>query len=175
MRGTGSDGEFGVAGVCDRHVAEFFERRAGFREERRIAAIARGDHDGYAAAHQAIDFDAERALSAGEPARIEIVTEAEVGAVDQQAFAVLVPLLDAVDGAQHVADFAGAIGADYFQAEQLAARRYAGDGSQWFELEIRRFVGFVACFAAGNWSGRICVPVACDDSGYVRSVTRFVC
>ena len=84
MRRADGDGEVGVARVIDRQS----HSRAGRADrglERAVAGIAGGDHDDDAGFHQAIDLDAERALAAGEPLRLEVVAEAHVHAVDEQA------------------------------------------------------------------------------------------
>src|SRR6185295_12323504 len=75
-------------------------------DKRRVAAVTGRDDHHHAATHQTIHFDTQRALAAGKPPWIEIVTEAHVHAMNQQAFAVLIPALDLVDGHEHPAHFA---------------------------------------------------------------------
>ena len=89
MSGADGDGEIGIAGIGDIHFAIAGFGSAGSGDDGGIAAIAGGDDDGHAAADQAVDLDTERALTAGKPARIKIVSETHVDAVDEQAAAVL--------------------------------------------------------------------------------------
>ena len=64
------------------------------RLQRAVAGVAGRDDHHDAGLDEPIDFDAQRALAAGEPFGLEVVAEAHVHAVNEQAAAVAVDLLD---------------------------------------------------------------------------------
>ena len=62
-----------------------------------IAGVAGRDDDHDARPDEAIDFDAQRALAAREPFRLEVVADAQVHAVHEQPPAVAVEPLDVLE------------------------------------------------------------------------------
>ncbi len=179
VRGADGDREVGIARIVDgqRH-ARAGRADGGF--QRAVARVAGGDHHDHAGLHQPIDLDAERALAAGEPLRLEIVAEAHVDAVDEQAAAVAVDLLHVVDGRDQIADRAFAVLIEHPQADQLASRRHAADALQLASAGIRR----PRCPSSGSAKPRPAAdslrrvrrhaPFARDDPGDVRAVAVFV-
>ena len=127
--GPDRDGQLGVARVVD---GERPPGRAGHAAERvlrlGVAGVAGGDDDDDAAADQPVDLDAQRALPAREPLRVEVVAEAEVDAVDAQAAAVVVDLLDRVERGEDGAGAADPVVVEHLVADDGALRRDAGDG-----------------------------------------------
>ena len=119
MRRADGNGEVGVARIIDR---ECHARacRADRGLERAVARVAGGDHDDDAGFHQAIDLDAERALAAREPLRLEVISEAHVHAVDEQPPSLAVDLLHVVDRGDEIAHRAFAVLIEHAQANELA-------------------------------------------------------
>ena len=84
-----------------------------------IPGVSRGRHDHYTRAHELVDFDAKRALAAGEPLRLEPVPDAHVDAVDQNASPVAVDLLDVRERRDQIARLALAVGPSTFRLSSL--------------------------------------------------------
>ena len=78
-------------------------RAAERRLREAVAGVAGGDDHHHAAPHEPIDLDAQRALAAGEPLRLEVVADAHVDAVNLQPASVAVDLLNRRDGGDQVA------------------------------------------------------------------------
>ena len=125
VRGSDGDGEGGVAGIVD-GVREDDGGLALLGGKDAIAGVARSDHDDDAALHEAVDFDTERALTAGEHLGVELIADAEIDAVDAEELGVAVELFaDVGEGAHDVAGAALAIVVEDFEADEFALRSYA--------------------------------------------------
>ena len=126
MRRADGDREVGVARIIDRQ-SHSRARRADCRLERAVAGVAGGDHHDDAGFHQAIDLDAERALPAREPLRLEVISEAHVHPVDEQPPSLAVDLLHVVDGGDEIAHGAFSIFIEHAEANELASWRHPAD------------------------------------------------
>src|SRR5206468_1924772 len=90
MRRADRDRELGVAGVVDRHGEPDVRSAAVLGVHGAISGVAGSDDDYYYRPHEAIDLDAERALTACEPLCVERVADTEVHAVDTRYLRVAV-------------------------------------------------------------------------------------
>ena len=188
MRGADGDREIRIAGIGDAQVAIARLDQTARADKGRIPAIAGRHHDGDATADQPVYFNAERTLAAGEPTRVEIVTQAHIRTVNEQAFTVLIPALDLIDGHEHPTHlaltgslFGGCVRAENIgndlEADQLGFRRDATDGTQRVAALGNRLVGrFVTRLDAYNEIAfRIGgLPASGDDTGDMRSVAEAI-
>src|SRR5215471_9654667 len=145
MGGPDGNHEFGIPGIFDRHF-----KTDGVRlSERRyhaVSRISRGDDHHNAGSHQPVGLHAERALSAGESLRVEVVPYGEADHVDQRPG--FVRLVDGSQRRDDVADMSRAYLVEHFVADQFALRCYTGDGRDSRLLGLPRAVGllhFLVC------------------------------
>jgi hypothetical protein len=99
------DREFRISGIVDREH-ESSAGGAGLGAERSVSRVSGGDHHHHAGADQAVDFDTDRTLSAGEPSRIEFIAQAQIDAVNEVLTAVIVDTLHRVERRDDACDVA---------------------------------------------------------------------
>jgi hypothetical protein len=127
--GADGNGEVGIARVVDRQ-GEAGAGEALARGEVPVAGIAGGDDDDDARAHEPVHLHADRALAAGEPLGVELVSQTQIDAMDPLQLAFAVDLFPDVlqrpqDVGRRVGVGPGLVG-QYLEADQFAARRDAG-------------------------------------------------
>jgi hypothetical protein len=124
-------------------------------------------------------------VAAGEPAGIEVVTEAHIDAVDRragerEAAAMIVDLLDMVECAKDRTDAAGATGIEHFEAHKLGLGGDAGDVVELIQLDLGRDVAIVTDsghgFLGGDWlaPGAFTSQATGDNARDVGSVSEVI-
>src|SRR5437016_5670684 len=165
---------------------------AAFRNEGRVPRITRGDNHDDAALDEAIHLNAKGALPTAEPARVEVIAEAHVDAVnrasrvDRQPFTVLVPRLNLINGLEDPTHLALARGllafdtsiGDDLEADEFSRGSNSRNRAQTFPLldgfaAFRLFVSVLASRdpAAGR-IGRF--PVTGNNSRNMRAVPQSI-
>src|SRR5215475_75021 len=145
------NGECRVSGIVDGQVLPGGSHLAAQRLIEAVAGVPGRHHHDHARPHEAIDFDAQRALPAREPLGLEVVTDAHVDAVHPDPATVSVELLDVLQGGDQIAGKSLAVVIQHLEAEDLALRRHPGNDPDVAD----RFSLYLA--------GLIAPPYGCDD------------
>src|SRR5665213_1532439 len=172
MRGSDCDGQIGIARVVDgeHHAAAGGAPVGG---KRAVARVAGGNNHHYTRSNKPVDFRAEGALTAGEPRGVELITDAEIAAVNADVAAVIVDSMNTVNGRDNAADIALAIVVEDLHTDQPACRRDAFDGPERFGERLD-FTAITEARAFGERCRRVGREPAGDDPGDVRAVAEAI-
>src|SRR5207247_1620737 len=143
-----------------------------------VAGIPRSDHNNNARAHEPVNLDTHRTLSARKPLRVELIANAEIHTLHpHQLFAVeFTPHV--LEGAHDVHRVPLAILVEHLQAHELCVRSNTGEKPRIYVPRLSKCaIGIVRVLHALDDHGRRCGDVgtiayesAGDDPGDVRTV-----
>jgi hypothetical protein len=135
--------EIGVSRIVDRQSETGGNRAPGRALRKSIAGVAGRDHHHDTGLDEPVHLDAQRALAARKPFRLEVVADAHVDSVHADITAISVDALNHIDRRDQVAGLAHAIIIQNLEAQQLAFRGHARNPGRMIDL-LLHLAGFAA-------------------------------
>src|SRR5205823_15035869 len=89
-----------------------------------VTGVTGGDKHYYSARDETIHFDAKRTLPAGEPFRLEVITQAHVHAMNEQPASIAIDLLNMPDRSDKIADRPVAVLVQHAKTHQPGLRSH---------------------------------------------------